>query len=124
MMAEVRDWRLFSVNEFHTKILTTFPCLMSVWLQMHSEVYRRSLCRDCLLDNLQYGDKTFPQMLFLTPKMDIFKQTILNTAYIKTLEIFLSARESLYIQTSISRSVRNQSPFSWFMIASTSVKVT
>jgi len=23
-----------------------------------------------------------------TPKMDIFKQTILNTAYIKTLEIF------------------------------------
>ena len=44
-----------------------------------------------------------------TPKMDIFKQTILNTAYIKTLEIFLSARESLSIQTSISRSVGNQS---------------
>ena len=28
-----------------------------------------------------------------TPKMDVFKQTILNTAYIKTLEIFPSARE-------------------------------
>ena len=28
-----------------------------------------------------------------TPKMDIFKQRILNTAYIKTLEIFPSARE-------------------------------
>jgi len=28
-----------------------------------------------------------------TPKMDAFKQTILNTAYIKTLEIFPSARE-------------------------------
>ena len=47
-----------------------------------------------------------------TPKMDIFKQTILNTAYIKTLEeIFLSAKESLSIQTSISRSVGNQSSF-------------
>jgi len=43
-----------------------------------------------------------------TPKMDIFKQTILNTAYIKTLEIFPSARESLSIQTCKSRSVRNQ----------------
>jgi len=43
-----------------------------------------------------------------TPKMDIFKQTILNTAYIKTLEIFPSARESLSIQTYKSRSVRNQ----------------
>jgi len=28
-----------------------------------------------------------------TPKMDTFKQTILNTACIKTLEIFPSARE-------------------------------
>ena len=44
-----------------------------------------------------------------TPKMDIFKQTILNTAYIKTLEIFPSARGSLSIQTSTSRSVRNES---------------
>ena len=44
-----------------------------------------------------------------TPKMDIFKQTILNTPYIKTLEIFPWARESLSIQTSASRSVRNQS---------------
>ena len=44
-----------------------------------------------------------------TPKMDIFKQSILNTAYIKTLEIFLSAREPLSIQASISRSVSNQS---------------
>ena len=41
--------------------------------------------------------------------VDIFQQTILNTAYIKTLEISPSARESLSIQTSISRSVRNQS---------------
>ena len=43
-----------------------------------------------------------------TPKMDIFKQTILNTAYIKTLEIFPSARESLSVQTSASRSVKNE----------------
>jgi len=43
-----------------------------------------------------------------TPKMDIFERTILNTAYIKTLEILPSARESLSIQTSESRSVRNQ----------------
>jgi len=41
--------------------------------------------------------------------MDIFKRTILNTAYIKALEIFLLDRESLSIQTSISRSVSNQS---------------
>jgi len=46
-----------------------------------------------------------------TPKMDIFNKTILNTAYIKTLEIFLSARESLSIQTSMGRNVRNQSSF-------------
>ena len=44
-----------------------------------------------------------------TPKMDIFKQTILKTAYIKALEIFQLDRESLSIQTSISRSVSNQS---------------
>ena len=44
-----------------------------------------------------------------TPKIVIFKQTILNTAYVKTLEIFPSARESLPIQTSASRSVWNQS---------------
>ena len=31
-----------------------------------------------------------------TLQMDVFKQTIINTAYIKTLEIFLSAREALY----------------------------
>ena len=43
-----------------------------------------------------------------TPKMAIFKHTILNTPYIKTLEIFLSARESLPVQTSASRSVRNE----------------
>ena len=43
-----------------------------------------------------------------TPKMDIFKQTILNTAYIKTLEIFPSARESLSVQNSASRIVKNQ----------------
>jgi len=35
----------------------------------------------------------------LTPKMDIFKQTILNTGYIKTLKILLSAREWLSVQT-------------------------
>ena len=44
-----------------------------------------------------------------TPKMDIFKQTILNTAHIKALEIFPLARESLFILTSTSRSIRNQS---------------
>ena len=44
-----------------------------------------------------------------TPKIDIFKQTILNTAHVKTLEVFPSARESLSIQTSASRSVWNQS---------------
>jgi len=43
------------------------------------------------------------------PKIAIFKQTIVNTAYIKTLEIFLSAGESLSVQTSISSSVGNQS---------------
>ena len=43
-----------------------------------------------------------------TPKMDILKQTILNTPYIKTLKIFPSARESLSVQTSTSRSVKNQ----------------
>ena len=43
-----------------------------------------------------------------TPKIDSFKQTILNTAYIKTLEIFPSARELLSVQTSASRSVKNQ----------------
>ena len=53
--------------------------------------------------------QNFSSDALFTPKMDIFKQTILNTAYIKTLEIFLSARESLSIQISISRSVGNQS---------------
>ena len=38
------------------------------------------------------GKKYSSDALF-TPKMDIFKRTILNTAYIKTLEIFPSARE-------------------------------
>jgi len=57
------------------------------------------------------GQKGSSDALF-TPKMDIFKQTILNTASIKTLEIFLSVRESLSIKTSSSRSVRNQSCFS------------
>ena len=57
----------------------------------------------------------FSSDALFTPKIDIFKQTILNTAYIKTLEIFPSAKESLYIQTSTSKSVRNQSCFhSWF----------
>jgi len=45
--------------------------------------------------------QNFSSDALFTPKMDIFK----------TLEIFLSARESLSIQTSISRSVRNQSSF-------------
>jgi len=55
------------------------------------------------------GQKGSSDALF-TPKIDIFKQTFLNTAYIKTLEeIFPSARESLSIQTSTSRSARNQS---------------
>src|SRR5205807_3568013 len=39
---------------------------------------------------------------------DIFKQTILTTAFIKTLEIFPSAIESLSIQSSTSGSLRNQ----------------
>ena len=39
-----------------------------------------------------YGDKDLFDELF-TPKMDIVKQTILNTAYIKTLEVFPSGRE-------------------------------
>jgi len=43
-----------------------------------------------------------------TPKMDIFKQSILNTAYIKTLEMFPSARESLAIQTYKHRSISDQ----------------
>ena len=54
------------------------------------------------------GKKGSSDALF-TPKIDIFKQTILNTAYIKTLEIFPSARQSLSIETSASRSVGNQS---------------
>ena len=45
----------------------------------------------------------------LTPKIDSFKQSILNTAYIKTLEIFSSARKSLSIETSAGKGVRNQS---------------
>ena len=44
-----------------------------------------------------------------TPKMNIFKQTILNTAYIKTREKFPLVRKSLPIQTITSRSVGNQS---------------
>jgi len=65
----------------------------------------------CIIPVVEYtvrGQNLSSDALF-TPKMDIFKPTILNTAYIKTLEIFLSARESLSIQTSISRSVSNQS---------------
>jgi len=54
------------------------------------------------------GQKGSSDALF-APKMDIFKQAILNTANIQTLEIFPPARESLSIQTSISRSGRNQS---------------
>ena len=53
--------------------------------------------------------QNFSSDALFTPKMDIFQQTILNTAYIKTLEIFWPTRESLSIQTSISRSLRNQS---------------
>jgi len=53
--------------------------------------------------------QNFSSDALFTPKIDIFKQTILNTAYIKTLEIFPSARESLSIERSTSRSVRNQS---------------
>src|ERR1700761_3271425 len=44
-----------------------------------------------------------------TPKMEVSKQTILNTAYVKILEIFPSSRESLYIQNCASKSVGNQS---------------
>jgi len=51
----------------------------------------------------------FSSDALFTPKMDIFKQTILNIACIKTLEIFPSVRESLYIQNSTSKSVRNRS---------------
>ena len=43
-----------------------------------------------------WGQKGSSDALF-TPKMDTFKQTILNTAYIKTVEILPSARESLSI---------------------------
>ena len=53
--------------------------------------------------------QNFSSDALLTPKMDIFQQTILNTAYITTPEIFQPARESLSIQTSISTNVRNQS---------------
>jgi len=52
--------------------------------------------------------QNFSSDALFTPNIDIFKQTILNTAEIRALEIFQSARESLSIQTS-SRSVRNQS---------------
>jgi len=38
------------------------------------------------------GQEDSSDALF-TPKMDIFKQKILNTAYIKALEIFPSVRE-------------------------------
>ena len=53
-----------------------------------------------------WGQKGSSDALF-TPKMDTFKQTILNTAYIKTLEIFPPARESLSIEISACRSMRN-----------------
>ena len=56
--------------------------------------------------------------------MPIFKQTILNTAYIKTLEIFPTARESLFIETSASRSVKKINLSSLFMIVLVSAKVT
>ena len=66
-----------------------------------------------LLDALRLVGKVRVQKYWsdtlFTPKIDIFKEAILNTAYVKTLEIFPSARESLSIQTSTSRSVRNQS---------------
>ena len=55
-----------------------------------------------------WGQKGSSDDLF-TPKMATFKQTILNTSYIKTLEIFPPARESLSTETSASRSVWNQS---------------
>ena len=48
---------------------------------------------------------------FFTLKMDTLKHTILNTAYIETLEIFPLARKSLPIHSSTSRSTRNQSCF-------------
>ena len=57
-----------------------------------------------------------------TPKIDIFRQTILNTAHIKVLEIFPLARESLSIQTSTSRSVKESKLSSVLMIVSTGVK--
>ena len=63
------------------------------WSPLHCEVRVRGDSSDALF----------------TPKIDILKQTILNTACIKTLEIFPPARESLCIQTSTSRTVRNQS---------------
>jgi len=78
------------------------------------KLYIKTQCHRDISSTRPTGDATvrgqnFSSDALFTPKMDIFKQTILNTAYIKTLEIFLSARESLSIQTSISRSVSNQS---------------
>ena len=57
---------------------------------------------------LQQGDKTFRPMPFLHQKWTFLNKQFSTLAYIKTLEIYLSARESLSIQTSISRSVRNE----------------
>ena len=52
--------------------------------------------------------KGFTPFPFYT-KNGYFKQTIPKTAYIKTLEIFPSVWQSLSIETSASRSIRNQS---------------
>ena len=68
------------------------------------------------------GPNYWSDALF-TPKTDIFKQNILNTAYIKTLEIFPSAEEWLSIQTSGGGSTRKSKLSSLFVIASTRVKV-
>ena len=70
--------------------------------------YKHMVCVGLTIACTVRGQNGLSDAIFAR-KMDIFKQTILNIAYIKTLEIFPSARESLSIQTSTSRSVRNQS---------------
>ena len=57
---------------------------------------------------VKYWCKNTRPIPFLHQKWTFFERTILNTAYIKTLEILPSAREPLSIQTSESRSVGNQ----------------
>jgi len=64
--------------------------------------------RGNLVGNVKVRVQKYSSDTLFTPKMDIFKRTILNPAYVKTPEILPSARESLSIQTSESRSVRNQ----------------